>query len=100
MLFLDKISVGSPDFGGRGGRGVQPRALAGKWHTVVGFGRAVHFGQHGELGELLGSQHAKMAMGGAEPLAREQEMRATGNLLSAGAETQADSCGGPCSGKR
>lgn len=96
MLFLDKISVGSPAFGGRGGRGTQPRALAGKGHTVLGLGRDVHFGQHGEL---LGSQHAKIATGGAEPLAKEQETGASGNLLSAGAQAQADSCGAPCSGK-
>lgn len=45
---------------------------------------------------MSGSQHAKMSTGGAEPLAKEQQMGACGNLLSAGAEAQADSCGGPC----
>lgn len=100
MLFHDKISVGSPNFGGNGGRGLQPRALAGKKHTILVFTRAVHFGWHRELGELLGSQNAKMATGGSEPLAREQKTGARGNLLSAGVEAQADSCEGPCSGKR
>lgn len=90
---LDKISVGSLDSGGKGGRGAQPRALAGKQHTVLGFGRAMYFGWHRELEKLSGSQRVEMAMGGAEPLAREREAGASGNLLGAGAEAQADSCG-------
>lgn len=98
MLFHYKISVGSPDFGGRTGRGLQPRTLAGKQHTIRVFTQAVHFGWHRLLMELLRGQNTKMATGGAEPLAREQKTGARGNLPSAGAE--ADSCEGLCSGKR
>lgn len=71
---------------------MQPRALAGKQHTVLGFGRAMYFGWHRELEKLSGSQCVEMATGGAEPLAREREAGASGNLLGAGAEAQADSC--------
>lgn len=99
MLFLHKISIRSLDSGDKGGRGAQPRALAGKQHTVLGFGRAMHCGRHRELGNLSGSQHAEIAMDDAEPLAREREVGASGNLLSAGAEAQAGSCGGVVLGR-
>lgn len=41
MLFFVKISIRSPDSEDRGGRGMQPRALTGKQHTILGFVTAI-----------------------------------------------------------
>lgn len=46
-----------------------------------------------DLGNFSGNRCAEIAMGGADPLAKEQEAGASGNLLGAGVEAQADCCG-------
>lgn len=45
MLFFVKISIRSPDFGDRNGRGMQPRALTSKQHTILGFVMAILAGR-------------------------------------------------------
>lgn len=87
MQFLDKISMGSQDCGAKGA------GEAGKQNSVVGSSWPCILPGTGSWGSYQERQSEK-AKGSVEHLGRrEQETRTHGNLFSAGAEAQEDSCG-------